>query len=134
RLWEVFLQQKLGFNWDEVHDIAEQLEHISSPELVSRLDKFLNFPKYDPHGDPIPDERGKITAVKRLLLSELAGGDSGKVVGVNDSSPAFLRYLESKDIRLGCKIKVLETHEYDLSMDIRLTDTKQNLTISKDVC
>lgn len=133
RLWEVFLENKLGFNWDEVHDIAEQLEHISSPELVKRLDKFLDFPKYDPHGDPIPDHEGKIKPSKRNLLSAFYKGESGKLVGVDDSSSSFLKFLESKKLALGCEIIVYEKFDYDDSMDIKIMGTKEHLNISKEV-
>ena len=133
RLWEVFLQDKLGFNWDEVHDIAEQLEHISSPELVKRLDEFLNFPQYDPHGDPIPDANGNFKPLERHLLCDLEKNESGQLVGVNDSSPSFLRFLESKKLTLGSIITVLEYFDYDGSMDILLQNQNEKLNISKEV-
>ena len=133
RLWEVFLQKKLGFSWDEVHDIAEQLEHISSPELVSRLDQYLNFPKFDPHGDPIPDADGKIKEGERFLISVCQTGDSGKLVGVADSSTSFLKFLETKELTLGIQIRIKEKQEYDLSVDIELVDQKKLLNISNEV-
>ena len=86
RLWEVFLVEKLSFNWDEVHEIAEQLEHIDSPILVKRLDEFLGYPKFDPHGDPIPDERGEFQAMPQITLSEMAPNQSGLLVGVKDTN------------------------------------------------
>ena len=133
RLWEVFLKEKLGFDWDEVHDIAEQLEHITSAELVKRLDAFLNFPKYDPHGDPIPDAEGNIRKTERSLLSELAKNEGGKIVGVNDSSPAFLKFLDSKHLGLGSEIKVSEVHDFDQSMDIKIKGVTGSTNVSREV-
>ena len=134
RLWEVFLHNKLGFNWDEVHDIAEQLEHIASSELVERLDAYLEFPKYDPHGDPIPDSKGKMKDSSRELLSNLKVGDSGQLVGVEDSSSSFLQFLESKKLNLGCTISVIEIFEYDESMEIKLMGIEKSMNVSRDVC
>jgi len=133
RLWEVFLHQTLGFSWDEVHEIAEQLEHIASPELVKRLDKFLNYPKFDPHGDPIPDIDGKIKAAKRVLMSDCSIHDEGQLVGVNDSSTSFLQFLESKQLILGINLKIKDKHEFDQSMDIELIDINQILNVSHSV-
>lgn len=118
RLWEVFLVQKLKFNWDEVHEIAEQLEHIKSPLLIKRLDEFLNFPKFDPHGDPIPDEEGNFSALKKQSLSESQIGIEGAVIGVNDSSSAFLKYLDKVGISIGTELKIIDKNEFDGSLDI----------------
>lgn len=120
RLWEVFLVEQLHFSWDEVHEIAEQLEHIKSSELVERLDEYLNFPKFDPHGDPIPDAEGNFTFRKQLPLSELKEGDKAVVVGVQDHSPAFLRYLERLELTLGAELILMERFEYDESVRIQL--------------
>jgi len=128
RLWEVFLVEKLDFKWDEVHEIAEQLEHIQSEKLTNKLDKFLNFPTHDPHGDPIPNPAGFIKITPKLKLSDLGIGETGKFVGVKDSSSAFLKYLDKRKISLGCNIKVLHQEEFDQSLHIGLDDT--NLTIS----
>ena len=133
RLWEVFLERKLKFNWDEVHDIAEQLEHISSDELIDRLDKFLDYPKYDPHGDPIPDSEGNIRPSSRNPLSSFEPKEQGEFVGVGDSSPAFLKYLESKNVSLGCHIALIEKFDFDESIDIMIDRKKPYLTISKEV-
>ena len=95
RLWEVFLVDKLEFSWDEVHDIAEQLEHIKSESLVERLDSFLGQPKFDPHGDPIPDADGNFTFRKQILLAELPILKDGVIVGVQEHTPQFLQYLET---------------------------------------
>jgi DtxR family Mn-dependent transcriptional regulator len=132
RLWEVFLVQKLDFNWDEVHDVAEQLEHIKSPLLIQRLDEFLGYPKYDPHGDPIPDENGEFTESKRENLSQLSIGATGIVVAVEDSGTAFLKYLDKVGISIGTKIVIDDVVEFDGSMDITI-DQKKSITVSKTV-
>ena len=128
RLWEVFLVKKLNFKWDEVHDIAEQLEHIQSEKLTNQLDKFLDFPTHDPHGDPIPNTAGFIKFTPKLKLSDLNIGETGKFIGVKDSSSTFLKYLDKRKISLGCNIKVLHQEDFDQSLHIGLDDT--NLTIS----
>ncbi len=132
RLWEVFLVEKLKFNWDEVHEVAEELEHISSELLVKRLDEFLGYPKFDPHGDPIPSEDGHMKVKVQKLLSDMAVNDSGVVVGVNDSQPLFLQYLDKMGIYLGAKIKVIDRIAYDNSLEINLED-KKNLVVSQEV-
>ena len=123
RLWEVFLVDKLAFTWDEVHDIAEQLEHIQSEKLVNRLDDFLGNPTEDPHGDPIPDANGNIVKMEKQLLSELQPGQTGICVGVKDSSTEFLQYLSKRDIQLGTAIHIDSKEEFDLSMTIKIGDT-----------
>ena len=128
RLWEVFLVDKLNFKRDEVHEIAEQLEHIQSKKLTNELDKFLNFPTKDPHGDPIPNPAGFIKFTPKLKLSDLNIGETGKFIGVKDSSSTFLKYLDKRQISLGCNIKVLHQEEFDQSLHVGLDDT--NLTIS----
>src|SRR5690606_39006354 len=127
---EVFLVDKLKFNWDEVHDVAEQLEHIDSPLLIKRLDEFLGYPKYDPHGDPIPDESGEFKAKPQFPLSELAIQNSGIIVAVNDSSSVFLQYLDKIGAYLGAKIKVQSIEEFDGSMEI-VIDNKKTIFISR---
>jgi len=128
RLWEVFLVDKLNFKWDEVHDIAEQLEHIQSEKLTNELDKFLNFPTKDPHGDPIPNPAGFIKFTPKLRLSDLNIGETGKFIGVKDSSSTFLKYLDKRKISLGSNIKVLHQEKFDQSLHVGLDET--NLTIS----
>lgn len=118
RLWEVFLVNKLHYNWDEVHDMAEQLEHIKSTTLVGRLEEFLEFPKHDPHGDPIPDENGNIAQHKKIMLSSVSANTRCIIIGVNDSSSSFLKYLDSANIKLGSTIKVISKEEFDNSMFI----------------
>jgi len=121
RLWEVFLVEKLGFKWDQIHDIAEQMEHIQSHDLTDRLDKFLEFPKFDPHGDPIPDKEGNITKHSSAIdLFDLEAGSDGVIIGVNDSSDDFLRYLEKHNLGLGVNIKMLERFDFDHSVSIQL--------------
>lgn len=118
RLWEVFLVEKLNFSWDEVHEVAEQLEHIKSEKLVGRLDDFLGNPTQDPHGDPIPDASGNIVKADRQLLSELAEHTAGVCVGVRDSSAEFLQYLDKQRIALGTIIRVVSKEIFDGSLVI----------------
>ncbi len=131
RLWEVFLVEKLNFSWDEVHDIAEQLEHIKSEKLTNELDKFLGHPKRDPHGDPIPDADGNFRISNKMLLADLNEGQSGICVGVKDSSTEFLRYLDKNEITLGKTIEVVQREEYDESLLIRID--KNDLRVSKSI-
>jgi len=119
RLWEVFLVDKLSFSWDEVHEVAEQLEHIKSDKLITELDKFLEFPKRDPHGDPIPDAKGNFHVANKTLLSNLSKGERGTLVGVKDTSTEFLKYLDKNNIALGKTIEVLDKEEFDESMLIQ---------------
>lgn len=128
RLWEVFLVDKLGFNWDEVHEVAEQLEHIKSEKLTNELDKFLDFPKRDPHGDPIPDAQGNFAVANRALLSELEKGETGICVGVKDSSVEFLQFLDKNKISLGKEIKVLEKEDFDQSMLIKMNENELRIS------
>lgn len=120
RLWEVFLVDKLQFSWDEVHDIAEELEHIKSEKLINKLDDFLGNPTEDPHGDPIPDASGKIIKIEKLLLSELKENQTGICIGVKDSSTQFLKYLDKNQINLGSEIEVVAKEEFDLSLKIKV--------------
>ncbi len=122
RLWEVFLVEKLQFTWDEVHDIAEQLEHIKSEQLINKLDDFLGNPTEDPHGDPIPNAKGQITLIEKQLLSELHENQIGICVGVKDSSATFLKYLDKNKLALGTKIEVLSQEDFDLSLRIKAND------------
>lgn len=131
RLWEVFLVEKLGFSWDEVHDIAEQLEHIKSEKLINKLDDFLDNPTEDPHGDPIPDREGRIVKIEKQLLSELSENQSGICVGVKDTSSEFLKYLDKQEIALGSKIEFLSKESFDLSLRIKVNG--KELTISNKI-
>ena len=130
RLWEVFLHDKLQFTWDKVHEVAEQLEHIHSEELISRLEKFLGYPIYDPHGDPIPSANGELSHANRVILSEVEAGNACSVVGVKDSSSPFLQYLQQLNIGIGTKIKVIERIAYDGSLTISMKRGQQ-ISVSK---
>ena len=132
RLWEVFLVKQLNFNWDEVHEIAEQLEHIQSEALTERLDAYLDFPKLDPHGDPIPDAKGNITYIPAINLTELNAGQTAVIVGVNDHSNPFLHYLDKLEIALGVRVQVLEIYSFDSSRHIIINDAKE-MVISKQI-
>ena len=132
RLWEVFLVDKLGFKWDEVHEVAEQLEHVKSPDLILKLDEYLGYPKADPHGDPIPDEAGKM---EKLALEKLAGfveGDVLILMGVSDSSVDFLQYLNQQGLHLGLEVKLGKRFPFDQSQELFVPDAKQIL-ISQQV-
>ena len=133
RLWELFLVDKLGFRWDEVHDVAEELEHINSDLLIARLDKFLNHPRFDPHGDPIPDENGIFHTAKSFPLSELNAKGKALVSGVIDHTPSFLQYIERIGLKLGIEVTLKEKFEYDQSCDILLKPMKSAIHISHDV-
>jgi len=131
RLWEVFLVEHLGFGWDEVHDVAEQMEHVNSPLLVERLDKFLNHPKYDPHGGPIPDAHGNFPAPARIKLDELPLGKQSKVLGVTEHSDSFLAYLKKVGLELGQAFTLTDRHDFDRSVEILLHG--ETLHVSHDI-
>lgn len=122
RLWEVFLVDTLNFSWDEVHDIAEQLEHIKSPKLINQLDAFLGFPTHDPHGDPIPNKEGNIIKTNKIMLSKAAINAPYSCVGVLDSSSDFLKYLDKHQIGIGTDILVKDKEDFDQSMTITIGD------------
>lgn len=122
RLWEVLLVEKFNFNWDEVHEVAEQLEHIQSEKLIDELDAFLGHPKRDPHGDPIPDKDGNFKFQEKVLLSTLDSEASAICVGVKDTSSEFLKYLDKQGIALGKEMKVLEKEKFDNSMRIEMEE------------
>jgi len=132
RLWEVFLVEKLDFNWGEVHEIAEQLEHIKSDELTERLDKFLKYPTKDPHGDPIPDSMGNIPSKNAILLSNAEQNNTYNVASVKDNSRSFLQFLEKHSITIDSQFTILEKFEFDDSITIKLNN--KELTLSKKVC
>ena len=131
RLWEVFLVKKLDFSWDEVHEVAEQLEHIKSEKLIDKIDELLDYPKYDPHGDPIPTKSGEFQERDKQLLSELPIKSKGICVGVNDTSSTFLRFLDKHKIALGDAIEVVEKEDFDDSLFIKIGD--RNLHISNQI-
>lgn len=132
RLWEYFLVNKLGFEWGEVHSVAEELEHISSSELVVRLDNFLGNPAFDPHGDPIPDNKGKIKNVKQASLSTLPLKKVAFVSSVKDQSPEMLNMLKHFQISIGTKLKVNKRFDFDGSVEIKI-DKQPSTIISKQV-
>lgn len=129
RLWEVFLVEKLAFKWDEVHEIAEQLEHIKSAELIEKLDEFLDYPKFDPHGDPIPDKDGKIYQHFDVTLSQLNKKEKAIVVGVKEHSKKYLNYLDQLGLGLGSEIYVEDKNDFDALMNIRINNN-QSVTVS----
>ena len=130
RLWEVFLCEKLKITWDKVHDIAEQLEHVESDLLIERLDKLLDHPKFDPHGDPIPNALGKFTLRTQQRLDQLQNGQSGVVVGVREHSSEFLQMLDQKRIHLGTELTVIERFDFDQSVSVQtINGDTQTLTV-----
>lgn len=128
RLWETFLHQKLEFSWDEVHEVAEQLEHIQSIKLVDKLDKFLDYPEFDPHGDPIPNKKGEIKVQFKKTLAEISVGKSCKMVGVKDNSSSFLQYVVKVGLGINNKIKVLSIQDYDLMMVIETNGQQSSVS------
>ena len=122
RLWEVFLVEKLNYKWDEVHEIAEELEHIHAEDLINKLDAFLDFPRYDPHGDPIPNAEGKFTIRHQISLKELDQGISSHVIGVREHSKEFLQYLNEIGIALGKEIRIREKMPYDDSVLVEIEE------------
>ncbi len=131
RLWEVFLLEKLSFAWDEVHDLAEELEHINSDQLTNRLDAFLGYPKFDPHGDPIPDAQGNMQRRDQSILATLNNGDKGHLVGVQEHSKSFLQYLGQISLTLGAHIEIIEKYEYDQSLKIIINKDKESIISNK---
>lgn len=128
RLWEVFLVDKLQFEWDEVHEVAEQLEHIRSQKLIDKLDDFLNHPSHDPHGDPIPNNDGFLKNVKRISLTEANLGKTYQVIAVNDSSSDLLQYLLQLRITLSTSITVVRKIEFDQSLQIIVHNQEINVS------
>lgn len=132
RLWEVFLVEKLSFAWHEVHELAEQLEHVQGEALVERLDQFLGFPRFDPHGDPIPDAQGRWHRRQQSLLADLETGNQAALTGVQDHSTPFLQYLDEAGLKLGLQITLLARIPYDQSVQIGL-EGGQTMTLSEKV-
>jgi DtxR family Mn-dependent transcriptional regulator len=120
RLWETFLYQKLDFTWDEVHEVAEQLEHIQSEKLVGKLDKFLGYPDFDPHGDPIPNAAGELKELTKKMLSDAEVGDWCKMVAVKDNSAVFLNFVVEIGLGINNKMEVLSKQDFDDSIEIRV--------------
>jgi DtxR family Mn-dependent transcriptional regulator len=132
RLWECFLVDKLAFSWDEVHEIAEELEHVKSEKLVNRLSEFLGNPTTDPHGDPIPDAQGKMSRSKQLISLDKATAKRLEVAGVSDQSSSLLEFLNAKGIRLGTQIEIIERYDFDNSVEIKIKN-QSAFTISEQV-
>jgi DtxR family Mn-dependent transcriptional regulator len=132
RLWETFLVEKLGFGWDQVHTIAEQLEHIKSDELIENLDNFLGNPKYDPHGDPIPSKDGNVEKMNQKILVELKASQKGIITGVKKGTASLLNYLDKEKVKLGDSIKVIEILEFDGTYIVEIN--KRKLTFSEKIC
>jgi DtxR family Mn-dependent transcriptional regulator len=132
RLWEVFLVEKLHFTWDEVHDVAEELEHINSPLLIKRLDEFLGYPQVDPHGDPIPTEEGMIHQPEQMQAADLPLHTTATVSGVKDTHPLFLQHLDKIGIYLGALLQVTDRIEYDKSLEVNI-ENKKKILISHEV-
>jgi len=128
RLWEVFLFDKLNFSWDEVHEIAEQLEHIHSDKLTQELDRFLDYPQHDPHGDTIPNRAGFIQYSEKILLATLQVGETARFVGVKDSSAVFLQYLDKRNIALGDLLTISFIEAFDQSMHVLINDSNHILS------
>ena len=131
RLWETFLVENLEFNWSEVHDIAEELEHIKSNKLINRLEKFLGYPKFDPHGDPIPSENGKFPNTNTISLDKVNIGTNGNVMGVSIDDKLFLDYLTKLNIQIGSRVHVLNKNDFDQSLTIKINN--KTYQISHDV-
>jgi len=131
RLWETFLVEKMEFTWDEIHEVAEQLEHIKCKKLVDQLDKLLGYPEYDPHGDPIPNANGKINGMHETTLSQESIGQELKVVGVKNDSQAFLQHITQLGIIINSRIIIKSYHEFDGSLDVEINGKSQ--MISKKV-
>lgn len=132
RLWETFLVDKLSFSWEEVHEIAEDLEHIHSERLINKLDEYLGFPKYDPHGDPIPNAEGKFTLREQQDLHKLEVGDQGLLIGVKNHDDSFLSYLNELGVSIGVHMEVLEKNEYDKSITVSI-DQKSSAFMTEKV-
>lgn len=131
RLWETFLVSKLAFRWDEVHEVAEQLEHIRSPRLIERLDEFLGFPQVDPHGDPIPDGSGKFRALPQIALDKVPVGYEGTILAVKSNDPQLLQFLDKIGAHPGKRIAVVSKESYDESLEVTVERIRQ--FISREV-
>ena len=131
RLWEVFLVDKLHFKWDEVHDIAEELEHINSSALINRLEDYLGSPKRDPHGDPIPDREGIFEHSENIHLNQLNIGDGGIIIGVTEHSSPYLKHLEKLGLTIGIALNVTDITDFDGSVELLVVD--KTINISREV-
>ena len=132
RLWEYFLVNQLQFNWDEVHDVAEQLEHVISRKLVDKLDAFLGYPKFDPHGDPIPDSNGKINFQQQIPLVNLPLNTMAIITSVQNQSSDLLAFLSNRDMHIGTKVEVKQKLNFDNSLEVKIKN-KQSFHVSEQV-
>ncbi len=132
RLWEYFLVNQLQFNWDEVHDVAEQLEHVISRKLVDKLDAFLGYPKFDPHGDPIPDGNGKINYQQQMPLINLPLNTAAIITSVQNQSSDLLAFLSNRDMHIGTKVEVKQKLNFDNSLEVKIKN-KQSFHVSEQV-
>jgi DtxR family Mn-dependent transcriptional regulator len=128
RLWEYFLAEKLQFSWDEVHAVAEDLEHVSSKKLIDKLDEFLGFPRVDPHGDPIPDVNGKIEFTKTISLDHLPLNKIAEVNRVINQSAEMLELLQHKKISIGTKLEIKKKFSFDHSFELKIKQQTINIT------
>ena len=128
RLWETFLVEQLGFNWSEVHEIAEELEHVKSTKLIDKLDTFLDYPKFDPHGDPIPCKEGVIPNVKSTSLDQMELGFTGYVLGVTIDDKLFLNYLTNLNIKIGTKIEIIQKIDFDKSLIVNIDNVQNHIS------
>jgi DtxR family Mn-dependent transcriptional regulator len=128
RLWETFLYEKLSFTWDEVHEVAEQLEHIQSPKLINKIDELLGFPEFDPHGDAIPDAKGHIKMRVQKTLDEISVGKTCKMVAVKDNSATFLQYVVKVGLGISSKIKVISKQAFDAMLVIEVKGKKHSVS------
>jgi DtxR family Mn-dependent transcriptional regulator len=132
RLTEMFLVEKMGFRWDEVHHIAEQIEHVKAPAFFQKMDELLGFPKFDPHGSPIPDKNGKMIWTSWIKLSECQIDDHVKITGVGKSSEDFLKFLNSRNIALGLRLKIINHESFDGTMTVEYLEKQE--VLSQTVC
>ncbi len=128
RLWEFFLAQKLGFKWDEVHEVAEELEHVSSKKLIEKLDAYLGFPEFDPHGDPIPDIKGRVKKVEQIALTALPLNQLAIVQSIANQSSEVLDFLHQKKIGIGTQLEIKKRHAFDGSLEVRIKRTLTTIT------
>lgn len=133
RLWEVFLVEHLKFSWDEVHESAEQLEHIHSPKLIEKLDEFLGFPRFDPHGDPIPDAQGHIAPRNTVLLADVPAGTRARVAAVLRHTADFLQFLDRLGLVIDAELEVVECMAFDRSLEVRVGPAERQVILSRAV-
>lgn len=128
RLWEYFLSEKLSFRWDEVHEIAEELEHVGNRKLIDKLDAYLGYPQFDPHGDPIPDSKGKMSSPNELPLTDVPEGGACTVSRIRNQSPELLQLLRHLGIELGSRLEIIRRFSFDQSLEIILGKKKNTLS------